>query len=149
MNDRIPAHPMGPACFVTISLTDSESPVLLDEFDRLRAAVRRTWREQPFFAHAWVVLPGRMHCVWSLPAGDNALAPRWGAIKRRFERADDIGPGIWQPGWSARRIASIAEYGDCVRYCWFAPVRQGVARRPEDWAYSSIHADETDERQVA
>ena len=149
MNNQVPQYPFGPTCFVTIALADPDSHLLLNEFDRLRAAVRLTWREQPFFAHAWVVLPGRMHCVWSLPPGDVALAPRWGDIKQRFQRSTGTAPDLWQPGWTARRLDGMADFAECVRYCWFAPVHMGKASNPEDWAYSSLYDAEKPVRQVA
>jgi REP element-mobilizing transposase RayT len=33
-----------------------------------------------------VVLPDHMHCIWTLPPGDNDVSTRWRDIKSRFAR---------------------------------------------------------------
>ena len=53
----------------------------------LREAVRLTRRERPFNINAWVVLSDHLHCVWTLPPGDDDFANRWRAIKIRFVQA--------------------------------------------------------------
>jgi putative transposase len=36
---------------------------------------------------AWVILPGHLHCVWTLPPGDDDFANRWRLIKQGFSKA--------------------------------------------------------------
>jgi len=31
----------------------------------------------PFHIDAWVVLPDHLHCIWTLPAGDDDFSMRW------------------------------------------------------------------------
>jgi Transposase and inactivated derivatives len=52
--------------------------------EALREAVRRTWAEQPFYIDAWVVIPDHMHCVITLPPGDDDFSNYIKAIKIRF-----------------------------------------------------------------
>ena len=52
---------------------------------RLDTLVRMTRRERPFHIDAWVVLPDHMHCVWTLPPGDDDYSNRWKAIKACHE----------------------------------------------------------------
>ena len=35
---------------------------------------------------AWVVLPDHLHCVWTLPPGDDDYANRWRLIKQGFSK---------------------------------------------------------------
>jgi len=55
--------------------------------DRLREAIRVTRRTRPFAIDAWVVLPDHLHCVWTLPPGDDDFSTRWRLIKTIFSRA--------------------------------------------------------------
>ena len=44
-------------------------------------------RRQDTLVHhidAWVVLPDHLHCIWTLPTGDDDFSNRWKAIKIRF-----------------------------------------------------------------
>jgi hypothetical protein len=36
----------------------------------LRASVKKVKTRLPFHIDAWVVLPDHMHCIWTLPLGD-------------------------------------------------------------------------------
>ena len=72
------------ATIFTVALRDRGSPLLVDEVDRLRDAVRATGAERPFGIVQWVVLPDHLHCIWTLPAGDADCSVRWRLIKARF-----------------------------------------------------------------
>jgi len=49
--------------------------------------VRVTRCTRPFAIDAWVVLPDHLHCVWTLPPGDDDFSTRWRLIKTIFSRA--------------------------------------------------------------
>lgn len=66
LRPRVP----GAYVFFTVALADRGSRLLVEEVERLRAAVRDTMRERPFRVDAWVVLPDHLHAVWTLPEGD-------------------------------------------------------------------------------
>jgi len=80
---RIP----GASVYFTVTLAHQGSHLLTDEITRLRAAVRQTMRERPFYIDAMVVLPDHIHAVWTMPDGDSDYSVRWGAIKARFTRS--------------------------------------------------------------
>lgn len=67
--------------FFTVNLLERRRDTLVRHVEALREAVRVTRRERPFHIDAWVVLPDHMHCVWTLPAGDDDFSNRWKAIK--------------------------------------------------------------------
>jgi putative transposase len=74
----------GGTYFFTVNLLERRLDTLVRHIDVLREAVRLTKRERPFHIDAWVVLPDHMHCVWTLPPGDDDFSNRWKAIKIRF-----------------------------------------------------------------
>ncbi|QBF31028.1 transposase [Thalassococcus sp. S3] len=155
----------GATIFFTVALARRGSDLLVREVDRLRQAVAQTKAERPFGIDAWVVLPDHLHCVWTLPAGDQDFSVRWGVIKARFSmscrRAGFTPPapvgfenggvnpalrrkgeiGLWQPRFWEHHIRDEADYWAHVMYCWLNPVKHGFVERPEDWAYSSMHWD--------
>ena len=59
-------------------------PILCDDAVRvaLREAITTVRREHPFTIEAWVLLPGHLHCIWTLPEHDHAYSVRWSMIKR-------------------------------------------------------------------
>ncbi len=75
---------VGRDVFFTVNLLERRLGTLVRHIDVLRDAVRVTKRERPFHIDAWVVLPDHMHCVWTLPLGDDDFSNRWKAIKIRF-----------------------------------------------------------------
>jgi REP element-mobilizing transposase RayT len=74
----------GGTYFFTVNLLERRLDLLVRHIDLLREAVRVTRCERPFHIGAWVVLPDHMHCVWTLPPGDDDFSTRWKAIKIRF-----------------------------------------------------------------
>jgi putative transposase len=125
---------------------------MVREIGRLRDAVLATRAARPFAIDAWVVLPDHLHCVWTLPDGDADFSTRWGAIKGRFSRGLRAGQmrlshaarrekAVWQRRFWEHHIRGDADFAAHVRYCWNNPVKHGLAERPEDWPYSSVHRD--------
>jgi putative transposase len=142
----------GATVFLTVTLAEKGSDLLLREIAALRDAVRVTRERRPFRIDAWVVLPDHMHCVWTLPAGDADLGGRVGQIKAGFSRVLPEGrlrashilrreKGIWQRRFWEHHVRSDQEFDACVRYCWANPVRHGLVRDVKDWPYSSWHRD--------
>ncbi len=77
-------------------------------------------RTKPFDMIACVLLPDHLHCIWSLPEGDDGFPARWASIKRFFthhylagggtelpvteSRNRQRGRGVWQPRYREHRI---------------------------------------------
>ncbi len=152
MSNYIRPRIAGATLFFTVRLAAKGTSLLTEEVERLRVAVRKTQCERPFRVAAWVVLPDHMHFVWTLPAGDADYPVRWGAIKGRFSRGLEPGhlrqshtvrreKGIWQRRYWEHHIRDPEEFDEHVRYCWMNPVKHGLATRPDDWPYSSVHRD--------
>jgi putative transposase len=77
--------PGGTYCF-TLNLLERRTDLLVRHIKALREAVARTRAERPFHIDGWVVLPDHIHCVLTLPTGDNDFSNRIKAIKIRFVR---------------------------------------------------------------
>ena len=98
----------GGTYFFTINLLERRADLLVRHIEPLREAVKCTRADRPFHIDAWVVLPDHMHCVITLPPGDDDFANRIKAMKIRFVQAlpptegrSSIRrakgePGIWQ-----------------------------------------------------
>lgn len=68
----------GGTYFFTVNLLERRLDLLVRHIDLLREAVRKTRHERSFHIDAWVVLPDHMHCVWTLPPGDDDFVERDG-----------------------------------------------------------------------
>jgi putative transposase len=98
----------GGTYFFTVNLFGAPHGLVGAPYESPREAVARIWAERPFHIDGWVVLPNHIHCVRTLPPGDDDFSNRIKAIKIRFARA--VGPhgrrssvrvarrerGIWQ-----------------------------------------------------
>jgi putative transposase len=98
-----------------------------------------------------VVLPDHLHCIWTLPPGDDDFPNRWKAIKIRFVRGIPWGErrsavhvshgerGIWQRRYWEHLIRDDGDYARHMDYLHYNPVKHGHTRVVSDWPYSSFH----------
>ena len=143
----------GGSYFFTVNLAAPGTSTLCDEVGLLRNVYAVVAREHPVVTHAIVILPDHLHAVWTLPEGDDDFSVRWKKIKAGFSRhclaTAEVSPskarkgekGIWQRRFWEHAIRDEADFRAHVEYCWFNPVKHGLAARPEDWPYSSVHRD--------
>lgn len=141
----------GGTYFFTLNLLERRQDLLVRHIHALREAVRRTRQQRPFHIDAWVVLPDHLHCVWTLPPGDDDFSNRWKAIKIRFvqslpatERRSAVRiakseRGIWQRRFWEHALRDDGDYSAHVDYCHINPVKHGVVGRVADWPYSTFH----------
>ncbi|MGH8547584.1 MAG: REP-associated tyrosine transposase [Methylococcales bacterium] len=141
----------GGTFFFTVNLLERRQDLLVRHIDALREAVRVTRRQRPFRIDAWVVLPDHLHCVWTLPPGDDDFSNRWKAIKIRFVQA--IPPterrskvrvtrgerGVWQRRFWEHAIRNELDYARHIDYVHWNPMKHGLVQRLADWPYSSFH----------
>ncbi len=121
----------------------------------LREAFRNVMAEHPFQIDAVVLLPDHLHCIWTLPAGDNNFSTRWRLIKGYFTRGcDPIYQGvaspsrqkkqeqaIWQRRFWEHQIRDERDFTQHVEYIHYNPVKHGLVKAPNDWPYSSFFRD--------
>ena len=118
---------------------------------RYRVSVRRTRIERPFHIVSWIVLLEHIHCVITLPPGDDDFSNRIKAIKIRFVR--DVEPdewrspvrvakgerGIWQRRFWEPAIRDDNDYARHLDYVHFNPVKHGHVASVAEWPYSTFH----------
>jgi putative transposase len=152
MSDYLRPRLNGATVFFTVALADHGSRLLVERIGALREAVRQTRAERPFAIDAWVVLPDHLHAVWTLPEGDSDFSTRWGAIKARFSSTVPSGrlreshrarreKAVWQRRFWEHHIRGAEDYGAHMRYCWWNPVKHGLAAHPAEWPYSSLRRE--------
>ncbi len=145
---RIP----GGTYFFTVNLLQRKpNDLLVRHIDVLRKSVYNTRQRWPFHIDAWVVLPDHLHCVWTLPAGDDDNTNRWRCIKQAFSKAMQkterrsivrVGRGergIWQRRFWEHRILDDADYEAHIDYCHINPLKHGLVEHVADWPYSTFH----------
>ena len=74
----------GGTWFFTVNLQNRRNQLLTTQFQTLRNVIIKVKRDRPFEINAWVVLPEHMHCIWTLPEGDDDFSSRWREIKKQF-----------------------------------------------------------------
>jgi putative transposase len=149
--NRVP----GGTYFSTVNLRTRRSDVLVAEIAHLREAVRKGWREKPFHVDAWVVLPDHLHCLRTLPPGDDDFPGRWQTIRIAFSRSLAVTEarsvnrlrrgerGIWQRRYWEHTIRDARDYAAHMDYIHFNPVKHGLVREVGLWPYSTFHRSVT------
>jgi putative transposase len=145
------ARVSGGTYFFTLTLSDRRQDTLTRHIDLLRTAVRRVRTRHPFEIDACVVLPDHIHCVWTLPGGDDAYSLRWRLIKlivskglppterRSWKHRARGERGIWQRRFWEHTIRDERDYARHIDYIHYNPVKHGYVNRVGDWPYSSFH----------
>lgn len=141
----------GGTYFFILNLLERHSDLLIRHIEGLRAAVRRTRAERPFHIDGWVVLPDHLHCVLTLPAGDDDFSNRVKAIKIRFVRSveptERRSPvrvakgerGIWQRRFWEHAIRDETDYARHMDYLKYNPVKHEHVTAVAQWPYSTFH----------
>ncbi|HEX9883594.1 MAG TPA: transposase [Desulfobaccales bacterium] len=130
-------------------LTEPESRYIL------RQVVDEVRRQYPFFVDAWVLLPDHLHCLWTLPEGDEDFSKRWGLIKAVFSRKikgnfhkmelmtdskERHREGtIWQRRFWEHQIRDDADFERHFHYIHYNPVKHGLVPQVRDWPFSTFH----------
>ncbi|NOT10267.1 MAG: transposase [Methylococcaceae bacterium] len=142
----------GGTYFFTVNLLDRKSHLLIKHINMLREGVRITKRKHPFHIDAWVVLPDHLHCIWTLPAGDDDYSGRWRAIKKHFSKAIPVGEyrsktrikrnerGVWQRRFWEHTIKDDKDYAAHMDYIHYNPVKHGWVETVKEWPYSTFHS---------
>ena len=140
----------GGTYFFTVELLDKQSSLLVDQIDLLRTATGLCVKRWPFTIDAAVILPAKMHMIWTLPQGDDEYSKRWRLIKSTFSRHVTAPPvqsprrlrpgekGVWQRRFWEHTIRDQADYDLHMHLIITAPVTARLVRKPLDWPYSSL-----------
>ena len=141
----------GGTYFFTVRLQDQRSDLLISHIDLLRDATRVCRKRWPFAIDAAVILPNRLHMIWTLPDGDDDFSKRWRMIKSGFSRHAPAPAhipeshrkrgekGIWQRRFWEHLIRNNDDLALHMHLIRSAPIHEGLVKRPSDWPYCSLH----------
>jgi putative transposase len=73
----------GGCYFFTVALAEHRGRLLTENIQGLRTAFREVMAAHPFTMEAVVILPDHVHCIWTLPEGDDDFSTRWRQTKAR------------------------------------------------------------------
>jgi putative transposase len=133
----------GKTFFITCNLLAVRTQLTEVDFEALASAVVRVRSRRGFLFTRYVFLPDHWHAL-IIPLEGDTLPNLMDAVKvastlgiNRSRRAK--GP-VWQRRYFDRIVREVREYHKTVEYMHLNPVRRGLASRPEDWLWSSIHS---------
>jgi putative transposase len=144
----------GATFFFTVVTYDRKRYLCSDENPtRLKQSMESVKAGHPFTIDAIVLLPDHLHCIWTLPQGDNNYSTRWMLIKSTFTRicSESVREipspsrihkreqGVWQRRYWEHQIRDEQDYIRHVEYIHYNPVKHGLAKSPMEWKYSSFH----------
>lgn len=111
-----------------------------DHFAHALHSAAARWKVQLF---AWTCLEDHWHGILSVE--EARALPRFlnhlHASVARFVNEADRTPGrpVWRQYWDTF-LNTEGDLWSRVNYIWWNPVRHGYCERPEDWAWTNLHA---------
>jgi putative transposase len=100
------------------------------------------------------MLPDHLHCIWTLPGGDENYSLRWKLIKSHVSRdckehfihSSDASLSnikrresvIWQRRFWEHRIRDDYDFETHMNYVHYNPVKHGLCKAPMDWDFSTL-----------
>ncbi|MEJ6403655.1 REP-associated tyrosine transposase [Yoonia sp. 2307UL14-13] len=140
----------GGTYFFTVRLQNPQADLLVTHIDLLRDSTRLCRKRWPFTIDAAVILPNKLHMIWTLPPGDADFSKRWRLIKSTFSRHLPTPPdipenhrkrgekGIWQRRFWEHVIRDDQDFDRHMHLIAAAPVQAGLVKKSGDWPYSSL-----------
>jgi putative transposase len=134
--------------FFTVNLEDRTSDLLVQNIALLRYAWRFVEQHKPFETVAALVLPDHIHCIWTLPTGDDDFPGRWRLLKGVFTKqlvARGMAPEgrrtgertIWQRRYWEHAIRDDQDRLRHVDYIHNNPVKHGHCSKVDEWPFST------------
>ena len=155
MADYRRSYVPGGTYFFTV-VTYQRTPIFRDATARdiLGEVMRAVADETAFETVAIVLLWEHLHCIWTLPPGDQDYSTRWKRIKTEFTKrwmSDggtelSVAPakqkrgrrGVWQPRFWEHTIRDEADLEAHFDYVHYNPAKHGYVTCPWDWPWSSF-----------
>ncbi len=146
----------GGTYFFTL-VTYNRHPWLCSEIARstLRKAIEWVRLKYPFEIDALVLLPEHLHCIWTLPDGDDNYSIRWKWIKTFVTKRcqdklclkypmSESGKkrqegNLWQRRFWEHLIRDEEDFQAHCDYIHYNPVKHGLCNSPGDWQFSSFN----------
>ncbi len=94
--------------------------------------------------HAWVFMHNHIHLLVT-PNNENSLPKTMQSVGRRyaqyFNHSYHRSGSLWEGRYKSSLVDTDNYLLSCYRYIELNPVRAGIVKKPEDYAYSSYHAN--------
>jgi putative transposase len=124
----------------------NRDPVLarLEDFRFLYKCLHKASITNELAIHAWVFMHNHLHLL-ATPATPQSLPKAMQSVGRRY--AQYFNKQYHRSGslWEGRYKSSLVDNGryllSCYRYIELNPVRASIVKHPEDYVYSSYHAN--------
>ena len=111
-----------------------------EDFRYLWRCLREAVDEAALEVNAYVFMPNHVHLLVA-PGEPHAIAKVMHSATRRYSGYFNTRYGrtgtLWEGRYRASATLTQRHFLNCHRYIDFNPVRAGLARRPEDYAWSS------------
>jgi REP element-mobilizing transposase RayT len=118
-----------------------DRPIFLDDFDRqtFLQRVERVVRRHQWTVHAACLMTNHFHLVLSFvdPTLAEGMHVINGAHARQFNARHGRRGPVFEARYSDTHIETQGHLLETIRYIALNPVRAGLARRPEDWPWST------------
>ena len=146
------ARVAGACYFLTLTLQDRSSDLLVRHHLKLGRALRHMQQHKPCRLPAIVLLPDHVHLLMSLPDGDADYSSRIRLCKASFVREirgrDDVDirlnakgeANVWQRRFWEHLIRDEQDFAAHVDYIHINPLKHGLVERVQDWRFSSFHS---------
>jgi len=131
-------------CYFFTVVTHARTPILIDNFTRLKDAFYHVKKSLPFQMEAIVILPDHLHCIWNLPESDQDFSTRWKLIKHYFSIGMKASKSlrneknIWQNRFWEHLIRNEKDFNRHMDYIHYNPVKHQLVKSPKDWQYGSF-----------
>ena len=128
--------------FITCRLQQGRRKLSDSGFTCLTRVIGERRRKHGFLLTAWVFLPDHWHAIL-FPRHPLSISTAMESIKvgstLRLNAGSNETGSIWQPRFFDRALRTVSEYNRKVEYIHLNPVKAGLASRPQDWSWSSVH----------
>ena len=128
--------------FVTCRVLPRRGILSESEFANLAQAIHGCREKHGFLLTAWVFLPDHGHAI-ICPASPLTISMAMESIKdgatKRINHSRREAGVLFPPRFFDRALRTVGEYHEKVEYIHLNPVKAGLATRPEDWPWSSVH----------
>ncbi len=124
----------------------NRDPILarLDDFRFLYQCLRDASTKHELAIHSWVFMHNHIHLLVT-PSHEQSLPKTMQSIGRRyaqyFNGTYHRTGSLWEGRYKSCLIDTDNYLLSCYRYIELNPVRAGMVRKTEDYAYSSYHAN--------
>ena len=138
--------------FVTVNLRRNIPFLDPAEFPVVIEALEESRRRVSFLLCGYVLMPDHWHALLGvqhpLSISRAVQSVKWQAAQTLNECRGTTG-AVWQHQFWDRFVRHAKEFNQRLMYMHLNPVRKGLAKRPEDWRWSSYNNFALEKERVA